>query len=874
MIGSMAIVAADAVGLLERGHALHVLQGALADVNAGAGRLALVTGEAGAGKTALVEKFCAEHARAATVLRGACDALFTPRPLGPIRDVAFATGPAVAELLRDEAGPYQVAEALFEEFSRERPTVLMIEDVHWADEATLDVLSVVARRIAAARVLIVLTYREEAVGGAHPLRLMLGELASGLAVARVRLEPLSPEAVAQLALPSGVDPVRLHQVTAGNPFFVTEVLASGGDEIPPTVRDAVLARAARLTPAARGLLEAVSVATPHAELWLVEALGGELDARLDECLASGMLTSADGAVSFRHELARLALEESLTAPRKLTLHRAALEALRGRGEHELARLTHHADAAGDREAVLAFAPLAGARASAVGAHREAAEHYARALRRSEGLPPADVAQLLEAWSHECYLTDQADDAIEALRRAAACYHELDDRLKEGATLARLGTILWCPGRGDEARRTAQQAVDLLEALPPGRELALAHLSLSFTRSWVTDRSTARRAAFRTLALAEGLGYPDVLVEALLSVGWCEIPAERGLAMLDRAQALATELGLEGLVAQALRARAHAALLVHGNEAARVAFEDGLTYCRRHGLELEELYALADRALFELDEGRLADAAETSTILLGRKAVSTFPRTLALTVLARVRARRGDPAVLPLLEEARALAYPTGELQRIAPVAVAAAEAAWLRGDADTVREATDDALALAVQLRAGSNVACLQSWRARAGIVEPVHPLADGPYALELAGDASAAAAAWSEMRRPYESALALAEVGSEEAMRESLESLAAIGAQAAAAVLSRRLRALGARDIPRGPRAATRGNAAGLTARESEVLALLGEGLRNAAIAQRLYLSPRTVENHVAAVLRKLGAESRGGAVAEATRLGLFQDA
>src|SRR5205823_1959849 len=156
-----------------------------------------------------------------------------------------------------------------------------------------------------------------------------------------------------------------------NPFFVTEGLASGGDEIPPTVRDAVLARAARLTPAARGVLEAVSVATPHAELWLVEALAGELDARLDECLASGMLTSDGGAVSFRHELARLALEESLTVPRKVTLHRGALEALRGRdhGEHELARITHHADAAGDRDAVLAFAPVAGARASAVGAHR-------------------------------------------------------------------------------------------------------------------------------------------------------------------------------------------------------------------------------------------------------------------------------------------------------------------------------------------------------------------------------------------------------------------------------------------------------------------------------------------------------------------------
>ena len=862
--------------LVEREGELAALEVAFEEARTGRGRMVLVTAEAGGGKTALIERFCARQASPTTVLRGVCDALFTPRPLGPIQDFAPDVRPVLAELLGD-AIPYKVAAALIEQLRRNESTVLVIEDVHWADEATLDVLRLMARRIETDRVLIVLSYRDDGMDASHPVRVMLGEVASGLALTRVGLAPLSPAAVAQLAEPyDGIDPDELHRVTGGNPFFVTEVLASGGDEIPASVRDAVLARAARLTPEARTILEAVAIATPHAESWLVEALSGEIDARLDECIASGMLVSADGAVRFRHELARRAVEESLPARRGVSLHRSALESLASREDRDLnlARIAHHADAAGDRNAVLTFAPAAGAHASSLGAHREAAEQYARALRHSQRLSPADRAELLERRSRECYLTDQADEAIDALRSAVDAYRELGDRAREGETLARLSSILWCPGRGEEARLTARQAVDLLEQLPPGRELAIAYANLSSVLASAADNAGAWRSARRALELAERVDDPDVLCEALFAVGWRELGKGegRGLATIERAAALAEERGLEERVADAHLARAQSAM-THQHDAARIAFEDGLTYCREHGNDLIELYLLANRARFELDEGRWSDAAASASLVIGRRAVSTYPRMLALTVLALIRARRGDPDVVALLAEARALAEPTRELPRIAPVAVAGVEAAWLRGDLAGASEATDDALELAVRVGSAHDIACLQAWRRRAGIEEPVHALARGPYALELTGDAAAAAARWSERRRPYEAALALADIGGEAALRESLEALTTLGARAPAAIVSRRLRALGARDIQRGPRPATRRNAAGLTARESQVLALVTEGLRNAEIAQRLFLSPRTVDNHVSAILRKLGADTRVAATARAATLGLLQD-
>jgi hypothetical protein len=378
--------------LLERDDTLAALLGAVEDAAADRGSVVLVSGGAGLGKTSVVRAFARAAAGRGRVLLTSCDDLIAPRTLGPLRDAALESGGPLAEALAEGRPVDGVFAAVMAELAAAPPTALVVEDVHWADDATIDVLGYVARRIESVPAVLVLSFRDDELGPAHPLQRLLGTL-GGRPVHRLALPPLSRAAIDRLAASTGADAAALHRVTGGNPFFVTEVLASPADAVPATVVEAVLARVRRLGPECRASLEQLSVVPSRVRFELAgELLGDRIDT-LAEAELAGVLEVSAHHLGFRHELARRAIERSLPALARRRLNARVLEALRQEQRPDRASLMHFAVEAGDVETVLAVGPEAAREAARAGSHR-LAPAGARAPRG--GPPPPAAARRARA----------------------------------------------------------------------------------------------------------------------------------------------------------------------------------------------------------------------------------------------------------------------------------------------------------------------------------------------------------------------------------------------------------------------------------------------------------------------------------------------
>lgn len=870
-----------ALHLLERDQEVATLVALVDECVGGQGRVAVISGEAGIGKTALVEHVIAHVPAGVRVLWGACEALFAPRPLGPVFDIADHLPPTIRAALDGDAHRATLFATVLEEL-RSLPSILVMEDLHWADEATLDCIKYLARRIVQTKTLLLLTYRDEELGRDHPLRLVMGELPTR-DVTRLRLRPLSREAVTALAqmTQQTARPAQqlqqLYMATGGNPFFLTEILASDGAtvaQVPLSVSDAVLARVARRSPEARRLLEVVSVSPGRIERWVVVALGEDEEAPLDECLAAGLLSLDGQMLAFRHELARQAVEGALSPARRQALNARVLQTLlHNEGEQaSLARLAHHATQAADASLVLRFAPEAARQAAASGARHEAIAHYQTALRYSGQLPHEQRAELLDELSEELFNTGRIEDAIQLGEEALSLWRALDQPEKAGHDLTHLSHLYGYTGNTPEAKRLALAAVELLEPLLPSHELARAYNSMARLRMLVSDNVQAIFWGERAIALAERFGDFRTISAALCSMGVTEFCADKpgGRANLERSLAIALEHGFEGQVALAYSDLAEISIKQRDYVAGFEYVQQGLAYCDERDLDFISQGLRANKAQACLDRGAWAEADEGVTAILSIPALAPANRALPLTVLGQVRARRGDPGVETVLDELRDITLPTGEMHFIAPMAAARAEWRWLQGDLT----------GCAAEARVGVEIAspldrpwylgevAIWLWRATGSI--DILDYVASPFALEMSGDWRAAADAWRQFGCPYEQALALLD-GTETAQREALAIFERLGAAPAAEIIRRRLHVAGVRGLPRRPMRATQANPYGLTPRQLETLLLLAKGLHNREIADRLSTTNKTVEHHVTAVLAKLQARSRVEAASIAHTAGLI---
>jgi DNA-binding CsgD family transcriptional regulator len=860
--------------LLEREAQLAALASYAGEARKAQGRLVLVAGEAGVGKSALVEELQRGLPEAAWYW-GACDGLFTPRPLGPLFDIAAKLGGELLELCRADAPRADLFAALLRQVSEPGDLrVLVVEDIHWADEATIDLLRFLGRRIRDAPVLLILTYRDDGLSSADPLRIALGDLATQRSVRRVGLAPLSADAVRQLAGEQGLDAANLYRLTGGNPFYVTEVVASGTDEIPASARDAVLARVSRLGPSAREVLDAAALIGTRVELPLLTMATAAPSPAVDELLASGLLAGngagTSAGLSFRHEIVRMAVAGAIPPLRCGLVHARILDALRDRGCDDDARLAFHAEAAGDGPAVLRYAPAAARRAAALGSHREAAAQFERALRFSGGLDPRTAAGLNDGLAVELGLLDRWQDAADALERALGQWRQVGDQQREGTALRRFSRTLWRLCRGQEALAAAEAAVSLLEPLGPSAELAWAYVNLGSRRLDDGQDQETVGLTERAEAIAESLGVPEVLSEALNTHG-CALA---GLGAdwtgpLERALEIAVA---EGLHEQAGRAFANLHVLYCSElrfTEAEPYFADGVAYCDESDIGTFGICLRGEHTGTLAMLGRWDESAALSRELLTRSQASPVNRINPLTSLGTILARRGEPGSQEHLDEAMRSADGTTIPSHILRVRLARAEACWLQGrDADARHEAelADDVSMDSDRWERGT----IAVWLRRTGSVRPPRGELAEPYRQQVAGDWGQAASLWTQLACRYEAALALLESGEEAALRDALSIFTDLGAMAAAGVTRQAMRERGIRSIPVGPRAATRAHPMGLTRREHEVLDLVVDGRTNAEIAEHLFISAKTVDHHVSAVLAKLGVPDRNAAARQAARLGV----
>jgi ATP/maltotriose-dependent transcriptional regulator MalT len=852
------------VDLLERGPELGLLRESLVEAAGRRGSIVVLSGEAGIGKSSLLRVWLEDPGHEAQLLMGWCDDFLTRRTLGPLHDVSRVVGGQLAEAIAS-ADTGAVFDALLDHLDNPlRPTALVLEDVHWADEATLDVVRYVGRRIERRPALLVLSYRDDDLDDDHPLRGVLASLPATI-VHRIELRPLSATAIEQLTCDTGLDAGEVTALTGGNPFFVTELTHDRGT-LPASVADAIQARVRALPPSARAAVELLSVVPGGIRPELRDAL--DLDpSTLGLAEARGLLTVEGAVVRFRHELTRRAVRASLPVSARLAHHERILDRLVELDDDDAAIL-HHATAAARGDIVTTYGPRAARVAYAAGSYREAASHQANVVAYAELLEPAVHAELLEHRAWTLYNLHRFQDASAAAEAAVDRYREIGDPVAEARALTTLGRMHYMTNDPPAAIEAVELACALLEEHGDVEQRAEGLVALASTYALVEHPAElAMELTAEAVEVTEQLGRPDLRSLALnyRATSQCAGGGTPDPADFREAIRLALEGGHLEIAARAYTNLSFEQMLAREpNDRALAILDEALAFMEDHDFASHAFDIRARKAAIKVALGRWDDAEAELRSLRETTDQHGVIDLIALESLARIALRRGDPDADHLVQSSWMLARRSGATPYIGLLGVIRVEQAWLEGTADVAERLGELPLE---RLRPRLQAEVLRYAQLAGAPVEAPVDLAE-PWASAIRGDWAAAAEQWRDEARPYELAVELYSSGEVEPTLEALRIFDQLGAEPAGRLTRRRLRELGVHSLPRGPQPATRQHPAGLTERQAEVLGLLVEGMTNPEIADRLVLSVRTVDHHVAAVLQKLGVGSRQEAAARAAAL------
>lgn len=843
--------------LEERSEYLVRLNTAFSHAVSGEGHTVFLMGEAGIGKTSLVNHFLRQLPKGTTVLSGACDPLSTPRPLGPLYDIAAQLGSQFQSLLNEEKKRHIIFSSLIEEITSLKSVVIVFEDVHWADEATIDLIKFLSRRIYRYHCLFLLTLRDDEIESRHALKNIFGELVPHT-FSKVQVQRLSLKAVQQLATKHGNRSAQqLYELTGGNPFYVTEILANNETAIPDRVKDSILATFNSKDERMREFLKFLSILPARIERDVADRLEEESLDLLDLCLSSGIIVSRNGSISFKHELFRITIEDSMSSSRKKSLHRRMLSLI---DVHKfksvsLSQVVYHAEEAEEKELISQIAPRAAEEASSVGAHAEAAKLYDIALKFVDNTNDERVV-LYERHAYECYLTNQLPKAIQSQQKALELWRKRKLPLKEGDALRFLSRLWWFSGNRANAMVFAQEAIEILENGFPTRERALAYSNLAQLYMLSDEREKALEWGNRAVELASRMHDDEIVSHALNNIGCAMMrfsnTTREGEETLRKSLSIALKNDLHEHAARAYTNLSFSLVLARRYSEAEKIFTEGFRYCEDRDLNSWSYYMQSERIKLLLETGKWNEAETLSSSLESYANHPAMVRISALVTLAKLRTRKGDfDDARKYLLEAHGLASMTGESQRIVPVLAAQLELSWIGGDPVPENEIMTASLNLFVDKKHSYHYFMLSEWAQRLGLT----PAADHELTIE---------------NMPYEQALRLFELGGDD-RKTAVHLLDSLGAKATLDKLRGNLKEQGVKNIPRGLRESTKSNPFQLTNRQIDVLNLLSQGLQNAEIADRLFISAKTVDHHISAILEKLDVNSRTKAVSKAQQLGLL---